>query len=109
MISLIAAIILSAGIHVHDCDTIGRGPDRVRIWGIDAPELSEPGGKASRDYLRVLITGQRLSCTMIERDRYGRRVIRCSLPDGADLACRIVGAGHARDWPRYSGEAYASC
>lgn len=109
MIALISTIILSAGIHVHDGDTIGRGPDRVRLWGIDAPELREPGGKASRNYLRSLIAGQQLSCEMIERDRYGRRVMRCELPSGADLACQIVTAGHAEDWPRYSDGAYAGC
>lgn len=109
MISIIATLILSVGIHVHDGDTIGRGKDRIRIWGIDAPELSEPGGKASRDHLRALIAGQALACTMIERDRYGRRVMRCTLPNGADLACQMVAAGHAEDWPRYSGGAFAGC
>ncbi len=109
MINIIASIILSAGIHVHDGDTIGRGPDRVRIWGIDAPELSEAGGKASRDYLRGMIAGKRLSCGLVERDRYGRRVMQCHLPNGADLACQMVAAGHAEDWPRYSGGAYAGC
>ena len=109
MIDTLASIILAAGIHVHDGDTIGRGPDRVRIWGIDAPELQEPGGKASRDHLRALIEGQALACTMIERDRYGRRVMRCTLPGGVDLACAMVDAGHAQDWPRYSGGAYAGC
>lgn len=109
MLTLLATIILAAGIHVHDGDTIGRGPDRVRIWGIDAPELSEPGGKTSRDYLRALIAGQPLSCEMIERDRYGRRVMRCALPDRTDLACAMVAAGHARDWPKYSGGAYSGC
>ena len=109
MISIIASIVFSAGIDVHDGDTIGRGPDRVRIWGIDAPELSEAGGKASRDYLRGMIAGKRLFCEMIERDRYGRRVMRCALPGGADLACQMVAAGHAQDWPRYSGGAYTQC
>lgn len=109
MIMLLSTIILSAGIHVHDGDTIGRGPDRVRLWGIDAPELREPGGTASRDHLRRLIAGQPLTCEMLYRDRHGRRVMRCDLPDGTDLACALVAARHARDWPRYSKGAYAGC
>jgi len=26
-----------------------------------------------------------------------------------DLACSLVAAGAARDWPRYSGRAYREC
>lgn len=109
MLTLISTIILAAGIHVRDGDTLGRGPDRVRLWGIQAPELHKPGGHASRDHLRALIAGQPLACTMLYRDVYRRRVMRCDLPDGTDLACAMVAAGHARDWPRYSGGAYARC
>jgi micrococcal nuclease len=97
MIALLTSIILLAGIHVHDGDTIGRGKDRIRIWGIDAPELSETGGKDSRDYLRSMISGKRLSCQLVERDRYGRRVMQCHLPNGTDLACQMVAARHAQD------------
>lgn len=107
--TLLLTIILAAGIHVHDGDTIGRGPDRVRLWGIQAPELGKPGGTASRDYLRRLIAGQPLACEMLYRDPHGRRVMRCTLPGGADLGCQMVGARHAQDWPRYSGGSYAGC
>ena len=109
MITLLTTIVLAAGIHVHDGDTIGRGPDRVRLWGIQAPELGSPFGIASRDHLRALIAGQPLACEMLYRDRHGRRVMRCTLPSGADLGCTMVAAGHARDWSRYSGGAYAGC
>ncbi|MGA0615932.1 thermonuclease family protein [Paracoccus sp. KR1-242] len=108
MITLLA-VTLVANIHVHDGDTIGRGKDRIRIWGIDAPELTEPGGPASRAHLRNLIAGQRLTCDLIDVDRYGRRVMRCVLPDGRDVACEMVAAGAAEDWPRYSGGRYRSC
>lgn len=103
------AICLAAGIPVWDGDTILRGPDRIRIAGIQAPELSEPGGIASRDHLRALVAGQPLACDSHGRDRYGRRVATCYLPDGRDIACAMVAAGHAADWPRYSKGAYARC
>lgn len=109
MISILTVILLSAGIQVHDGDTMARGPDRVRLWGVDAPPLDGAGGTASRDYLRALIAGRPLACEMLYRDRYGRRVARCRLPDGADVGCAMVAAGHARDWPRYSGRAYQGC
>ncbi len=31
------------------------------------------------------------------------------LPDGRDVACVMVGLGHARDWPEFSGGRYAGC
>lgn len=43
------AICLAAGIYVHDGDGLGRGPDRVRLLGIQAPEIGAPGAIASRD------------------------------------------------------------
>lgn len=109
MLSILAAVILSATIHVHDGDTIGRGPDRIRLWGIDAPELKASGGIASRDFLRRMISGRALSCDMIERDRYGRRVMRCALPNGTDIACKLLRSGHVVEWLKYSGGYYRRC
>lgn len=42
-------------------------------------------------------------------DRYGRPVVRCDLPSGADLGCEMVRQGHAEEWARYSHGAYAGC
>ena len=103
------AICLAAGIHVWDGDTILRGPDRIRISGIDAPELSDPGGVESRDYLRAIVAGYALACDDLGRDRYGRRVGRCYLPGGEDIACLMIRAGHAVELPRYSGGRYRGC
>lgn len=103
------AICLAAGVHVHDGDGLDRGPDRIRLWGIDAPELGAPGGIASRDHLRGLVSGKVIACDMQYRDRHGRPVAICYLPDGTDLACAMVAAGHAADWPRYSMGKYARC
>lgn len=82
---------------------------RLRVWGIDAPELREAGGRAAKDALAALADGQPLACDLRDVDRYGRPVVRCTLPDGRDVACAMVTAGHAQDWPLYSGGAYAGC
>jgi endonuclease YncB( thermonuclease family) len=47
-----------------------------------------------------------VQCSVSEQDRYGRYVARCSV-SGADLGQRMVEAGWARDWRRYSGGRYA--
>lgn len=81
---------------------------RVRLWGIDAPELGTAAGAAARDALAVLVAGAVVVCDGLYLDRYGRTVAVCRA-GGVDLACAMVAAGHARDWPRYSGGAYAGC
>ena len=92
-----------------DGDTIKHNRQNYRIWGIDAPERGDPGAKQATATLRDLINGQTLSCDVIDVDRYQRPVIRCDLPNNADLACELVRLGAADDWPKYSNGAYAGC
>lgn len=67
-------------INVHDGDTIRvrRGGEvrRVRFACIDAPELAQPLGPESRDYLRQLIAsaGNKVRLNVTNVDRYGRDV-----------------------------------
>ncbi|WP_413207701.1 thermonuclease family protein [Rhodospirillum sp. A1_3_36] len=79
---------------------------RIRIWGVDAPELSTREGPAAREALRALLGDGPVACRVIDTDQYGRAVARCFAGD-RDLAEDLVRRGCARDWPRYSGGAYA--
>ena len=60
---------------VIDGDTfrLGNG-ELVRLIGIDAPELSQPGGELSREYLSHLILGKKITLErgLEERDKYNR-------------------------------------
>jgi micrococcal nuclease len=60
---------------VIDGDTfrLGNG-ETVRLIGIDAPELSQPGGKESREYLTQLILGKGVTLEKgyEDRDKYNR-------------------------------------
>lgn len=103
----IAALCLAATI--TDGDTLRAGGTGHRLWGIDAPERGDPAGPAATAALRALTKGRRLACDQVDTDRYQRPVVRCWLPDGRDLSCAMVAAGAARDWPKYSGGAYAGC
>lgn len=97
---------------VVDGDTIHLGDERIRLWGIDAPEMGTQEGSVAREYLLGLVAQvdpDMLRCQIMYHDRYGRAVARCITPDNADLACEMVRAGHARDWPGYSGGYYARC
>jgi endonuclease YncB( thermonuclease family) len=104
-----AALCLVAAYAVHDGDTLTREGPNVRLWGIDSPEMREPGGEAARAFLDALTAGQPLACRYEATDRYGRHVMQCWTPGGTDLACALVAAGHATDWPRYSGGYYERC
>jgi micrococcal nuclease len=60
---------------VIDGDTISlENGEIVRLIGIDAPELSQPGGEMSRQYLAQLILGKKITLDKgyEDRDKYNR-------------------------------------
>lgn len=94
---------------IHDGDScsvmadLGFGVWRsvnVRLNGINAIELNQPGGKEARDYLTSLIpTGMRLTLVSLGWDKYGDRTdAMLVLPDSRDVADVMVGAGYAARW-----------
>jgi micrococcal nuclease len=92
---------------VHDGDTlrVRRGTEeiKVRFCGIDAPELAQPLGVESRDYLRRLLGDGRVRLVEVERDKYGRMVGDVFLLDGRSVNVEMVKAGMAYHYARYSG------
>lgn len=90
--------------YVVDGDTLRCGRTRIRLQGIDAPELPghcargracTPGDPfASTDNLRALVEGARMVCRQTDTDRYGRTVARCSVR-GRDLSCAQISGGFA--------------
>ena len=64
-----------SGVEIIDGDTfrLANG-DTVRLIGIDAPELSQPGGKMSREYLAYLLLGKPITLERgpEDRDNYHR-------------------------------------
>lgn len=95
---------------VVDGDTLDVGGVRVRLHGIDAFERSQMcdgprgpwacGAAASRA-LKDQAEGRRLVCTVVDTDRYGRKVSRCER-DGLDVAQALVADGLALAYRRYS-------
>lgn len=100
----------SGSIRVIDADTLDVGGDRVRLFGIDAPEIGQPcvlGGRTidcgrwAADLVRARFEGQRARCTTRDVDRYGRQVATCDV-GGVDLGQVIVAEGWAIAYRRYS-------
>jgi micrococcal nuclease len=57
--------------------------DRFRLAYINAPELNEEGGAASRDYLKsILKFGEDYNITTIKPDKYGRWLVVIHTNDG---------------------------
>jgi micrococcal nuclease len=67
---------------------------RVRLEGVDAPELGEVFSREAQDFLRRLALDRRVSVSGRDVDRYGRLVARVAL-SGQDLSFALVTAGLA--------------
>jgi len=92
-----------------DTFTLSGESRRIRVWGLDAPEWDHRGGSAATTALRGLISGNRLRCSILDVDRYGRLVAQCFLPDGRDIAAEMIRSGAAREYCRYSRGYYGTC
>lgn len=92
---------------VHDGDTINIKLDlgfdltvytRVRVFGINAPELSTDAGKQARDYAQQLLpVGSNVQVVSHGWDKYGGRTdgdITVE-PSGQDFAQAMLAAGQA--------------
>lgn len=96
--------------HVLDGDTLwvvpeGGGPARkIRIDGIDAPEICQAGGPASRDALVRLVMRHRVEVMVRRQDDYGRALARIRI-DGQDVGALMVREGQAWSyrWRRDAG------
>ena len=96
---------------VIDGDTIVMGEQVVRLHGIDAPELDQTFqwrgqqiacGTMALAALEALTAGVKVRCQVIERDRHGRLVAKVFSPNGVDIGRRLVLAGWALAYRRYS-------
>lgn len=93
-----------SSVKVLDGDTFDCGTTRIRLQGIDAPELEghcrsgrecAPGDPhASTENLRRLVTWNSVQCRQTDIDAYGRTVARCKAGK-TDLSCAQIEGGYA--------------
>jgi micrococcal nuclease len=91
---------------VIDGDTVDIGGTRIRLSGIDAPEMDHPYGKNAKWTLVTLCKGQEVRAVFEGDLSHDRAVATCYLPDGRDLSAEMVKAGMAIDWKKFSGGKY---
>lgn len=92
---LLGAVVL----RVVDGDSLwvrppGGAPLRLRVSGVDAPEVCQRHGRESRDALAMRLQGQKVRVTLQHKDTYDRWLARVDGPDG-DVGAWLVGQGHA--------------
>ncbi len=97
--------------HVIDGDTIVWKGRRIRLHGLDAPEMDQTCRDASgeiymcgwraRRHLKEIIGGRPVYCDRLATDRYGRDIAVC-LVEGTDIGERMVRDGWAVAYSRYS-------
>jgi micrococcal nuclease len=86
--------------HVSDGDTLwAERADtgqrlKIRLQGIDAPELCQAWGAQSREALRTRVLRQNIEVSSRARDDYGRVLARVHV-QGSDLGAWLVSQGHA--------------
>ena len=113
----VAATPITGRAKIIDGDSLEVAGERIRLFGIDAPEARQQCRDATgRDYacgrdaarvLAALIGGRPVSCTPVTHDQFARDVATCAAK-GRDLGEAMVRAGYALDYARYSNGRYAA-
>lgn len=96
-----------------DGDSLRLSGDRIRLLGIDAPELDQlcwdaagaewSCGHAARTELSRLVAAGPVDCQPSGTDNYGRTLARCAVA-GDDLGAAMVSAGLALATDGYGSE-----
>lgn len=91
---------------VHDGDTItvysGKGEQiKVRLFGIDAPELKQAFGAAAKQTLSAMVFERTVDLLVANKDRYGRTVATVTI-GGRNVNLAMVRAGMAWHYVAYA-------
>ena len=89
---------------VYDGDTLTVAGQSIRLDSIDAPELTQAHGEASRDQLAAWVLGQRVTVTFAKTDRYDRVVGTVFTLDCRNTNLRQVASGAAWYYEAYRCE-----
>ena len=93
-----------------DGDTLRTSPisRKYRLFGIDAPELSEPGGQEAKQELIKIIGEDGITCHPTGAVSHDRLVAVCSTPTYPDIGAELIRRGYALDCRRFSHGKYRS-
>lgn len=102
---------LDERLEVVDGDTIKQGKVRIRLYGIDSPELKQQCedkkgkkwncGQVAKTRLYQTIYGKQVLCKTKGKDRYKRNLAICYV-DGTDVNEHMVREGLAESYSQYN-------
>jgi endonuclease YncB( thermonuclease family) len=93
---------------VHDGDTItcldeNNQQQKVRLASIDAPEVGQEYGRASREALAAMVFGKTITVADEGRDQYGRWIGAVTV-DGLDVNRQMIATGNAWHYTEFSND-----
>ena len=104
-------------IQVIDGETLEIQNQRIKLWGVDAPDLNQTckdgqdagydcGKEAASALSQWLTELQPVRCEPRGNDNSGNTIAICYTSTGDDIASWMVRNGYAVDWPKYSNGFY---
>ena len=97
---------LSGKAYIIDGDTIVIQGIKVRLAGIDAPEINMPWGQKSKWAMVAICKGQIVTAELDGERSFDRLVGTCFLPDRRDIGAELIKQGLALDLPEFSSGKY---
>lgn len=95
-------------VKITDGDTmemvVGRDAYKIRLAHIDAPEKMQDFGTKAKQYLSDLCYNKTVTMTVTDIDKYGRNVAVITLADGTNVNKKMVEAGYAWWYQKYSND-----
>ena len=79
----------------------GKTVYRIRMYGIDAPELHQEHGEESKTYLENIILGKNIDVKVMDEDKYGRKIGKIFYKN-KDVNLQMLESGHAWFYEYYA-------
>lgn len=96
---------------VHDGDTFtllthDKLQVKVRVHGVDCPELKQDFGRVTKQFASDLLFGKEVVVNTTSKDKYGRAVGIVILPNGRSFNEELLRYGYAWHYVKYDKNPY---
>ena len=92
--------------HVIDGDTIVVRRQKIRLAGVNAPELDQAWGQKSKWEMVKILKGKIVRVIPNGETSYDRIVATCYIDGDKDIGAELISRGLARDIPAFTGGKY---
>ena len=92
--------------HVIDGDTIVVKRQKIRLAGVNAPELDQAWGQKSKWEMVKILKGKVVKVVPNGETSYDRIVATCYIDGDKDIGAELISRGLARDIPAFTGGKY---